>query len=90
VFVSFRRLFLKSLPMSACNLILCVMRNKYCKFHRGLVDNTCGLEAFETFSCSSYHEGAKQLQEAATCFTPIMKLTGVIIGKEDDKQNKVH
>jgi len=65
------------------------MRNKYCNFHRGLLDNACGLETSDTFSCSPYHEGAKQLQEAATCSTPIMKLTGVIIGKGNDKQNKV-
>ena len=65
------------------------MKNKYCNFHRVLVDNTCGLETSETFSCSSYHEGAKQLQEAVTCSTPILKLTGLIIGKENDKQNKV-
>jgi hypothetical protein len=75
--------------MSACNLILRVTRNMYCNFHRGLVDKACGLETYETFSCSSYHEGTKQLQEAATCSTPIMKLTGVIIGKENGKQNKV-
>jgi hypothetical protein len=65
------------------------VKNKYCNFHCGLVDNTWGLETSETFSCSSYHERAKQLQEAATCSTPIMKFTGVIIGKENDKQNKV-
>jgi len=65
------------------------MINKYCNFHRVLVDNACGIETSESFSCSSYREGTKQLQEAATCSTPIMKLRGIIIGKENDKQDNV-
>src|SRR5215469_7877802 len=54
--------------------------------NRGLMDNAYGEQTSDAFSCSSYHEGATQPQEAATCPTPIMKLTGVIIGKENDKK----
>jgi hypothetical protein len=60
------------------------MRNKNCNFYHGLVDNAYGIETSDIFSCS-YHEGVTQLQEAATCSTPIMKLTGVVIGKQNDK-----